>query len=154
MVVSGKDFALVQSTVWMFPQGIGRATAILTRRALYMFPQRAFYTTGTTRTKTTFTIGDRPPYVAIGELVANPGITADQLDQQLGEWARQIEGPIVLELAAVKRIRIFNGWLRRGVAFSEKETGYDMRPKAVRPTKQEMPAFIELLKDRPGVELK
>ncbi|HEY1816625.1 MAG TPA: hypothetical protein VGG74_29965 [Kofleriaceae bacterium] len=154
MVASGKDFALVQSTVWVFPQGIGRATAILTRRALYMFPQRAFTTTANTRVKTTFTIGDRPPYVAINELVAKPGITADQLDQQLGEWARQIEGPIVLELAAVKRIRIFNGWLRRGVAFSEKETGYDMRPKAVRPTKQEMPAFIELLKDRPGVELK
>jgi hypothetical protein len=154
MVVSGKDFAVVQSTVWMFPQGIGRATAILTRRALYMFPQRAFYTTGVTRTKTTFTIGDRPPGVAIGELVANPAMTPDQLDHQLGEWARQIQGPIVLELAAVKRIRIFNGWLRRGVAFSEKETGYDVRPKAVRPTKQEMPAFIELLRDRPGVELK
>lgn len=154
MVTSGKDYALVARTVWFFSSGIGRASAVLTQRALYLFPEHTFAAGATTRTKTDFTIGGRRPYDAISALVASPETSADALEQQLGEWACQVEGPIALQLAGVKRIRIFNGWFRRGVAFSEKESGYDLRPKSLRPTKQEMPAFIEMLKDRPGTELK
>lgn len=154
MVTSGKDYALVQRTVWIFASGIGRASGVLTRRALYLFPEHTFTSGVTTRTKTDFTIGGRRPYDAISAMVANPETTADSLDQQLAGWAKQVEGPIVEDLARVKRVRVFNGWLRRGVAFSEKDSGYDLKPKSVRPTKLEMPAFIEMLKDRPGTELK
>ena len=154
MVTSGKDFALVAQTRWFFSTGFGRASAALTRRALYLFPEHTFAAGATTRTKTDFTIGGGRPYDAIRALVANPATTGESLDPQLAEWARQVEGPIVVDLAAIKRIRIFRGWFRRSVVFSEKASGYDIRPKSLRPTPDELPAFVEMLKDRPGTELK
>jgi hypothetical protein len=154
MVTSGKDFALVARTTWFFSTGIGRASAALTPRALYLFPEHTFAAGATTRTKTDFTIGGRRPYDAISGLVATPATSADALDQQLGEWAKQVDGPIVQDLAEIKRIRIFQGWFRRSVVLTKKESGYDLKPMSLRPTKEELPAFVELLKDRPGTELK
>jgi hypothetical protein len=84
----------------------------------------------------------------------DPATSADALDQQLGEWAKQVDGPIVQDLAEIKRIRIFQGWFRRSVVLTKKESGYDLKPMSLRPTKEELPAFVELLKDRPGTELK
>ncbi len=44
------------------------------------------------------------------------------------------------------RIRIFAGWFRRSVVFTKKADGYDWKPEGIRPTKAELPAFIELLR--------
>lgn len=151
----GKDYALARKTTWWFSSGPGSGTAILTPSTLYIFPEKTLSGhTGTTRTNTLFTIGGRTPLQAIQELVSRPEVTLQQADAELQRWASEVQGPVRQDMAAVKRIRIFKGWLRRGVAFSEKESGYDVRPKSVRPAKDEIQSFIELLQGRPGVELK
>lgn len=153
-VVEGTDYAVARKTTWWFSTGPGPATGVLTRAALYLFPHRAIGGRGTTTIRTTYTIGGKPPLMAIQSLLVDPQTTPQSLDGQLGEWCAQVEGPIREDLSLVKRVRIFRGWLRRSVVFSEKESGYDLRPKSVRPTKQELPAFVAMLRDRPGVELK
>ena len=151
----GVDYALARKTTWWFSEGIGPGTAVLTRRALYVFPHRLLAgASATSRTKVVFTIGGRSPEDAIANLLTSPELTADALDQQLHAWATQTRGPIVEDLARVRRIRIFQGWFRRSVVLSEKESGYDARPKGVRPSKEELPAFVALLQGRPGLELK
>lgn len=154
-LVLGREYALARKTAWWFPAGPGRGTAVLTHRALYIFPERTLSgDNGFTRTRTIFTIGNRPPVQAIEMLVNHPAISAGQADAELERWATQVHGPVLQPMASVRRIRIFDGWLRRGVAFSEKASGYDVRPKAVHPAKVEMQAFIELLREHPGLEMK
>jgi len=99
------------------------------------------------------TIGERPPLQAIEALLADPQTTPEALDATLTRWCSEVDGPIREDMAAVRRIRLFTGWFRRGVAFSEKASGYDIRPKAVRPSKQELPGFVALLRGHPGLEM-
>lgn len=154
-VTLGVDYAAVRRTSWWFPAGMGKATAIMTRQTLYLFPVKLLSSTTTTsRTNLLFTIGGRPPEEAIAGLVADPATTPEVLEQELSRWAREVEGPIAVEMSQYKRIRIWTGFVRRSVAFSKKESGYDIKPEAVRPTKEEMPAFVSMLRDRPGVQIK
>ncbi|MCA9678011.1 MAG: hypothetical protein H6709_20685 [Kofleriaceae bacterium] len=154
-VTAGTDYAIARKTTWIFPgAGIGPATAVLTRRTLFLFPHRAFSGHGNVRSRTTFTIGGQSPVVAIEALLAAPDTTPDGLEAQLRRWAADVQGPVVEDLQAYLRVRVFTGWLRRSVAFSKKASGYDLRPESVRPTKLELPAFLTLLSDRPGVEIK
>lgn len=154
-LTAGKDYALARRTTWWFKTGPGRGTAVLTRNALYVFPEKTLSSTSaTSRTNTVFTIDGKPPVEAIEALIARPEVSPEAADAAFRKWASEVEVPVVQELATVRRIRIFTGWFRRSVVFSEKESGFDARPKAVRPSKDELQAFVDLLAGRPGLEMK
>jgi hypothetical protein len=153
-VEAGKDFALAKKTTWMFESGVGPATAVVTPTYLFIFPHRAISGRGMTTTRTTYDIGGMHPADAIMQLLADPSTTLDSMEEQLLKWGGDTGGPIVERLDDFKRFRIFTGFIRRNVLFSKKEKGYDIRPTGVRPAKDELQAWVDMLKDRPGVELK
>jgi hypothetical protein len=150
-VTAGTDYAFARKTTWIFPgAGVGPATAVLTPATLFLFPHRATNSDA----RTTFSLGGQHPGVAIEALIADPQTTPTTLEGQLLHWSRDVQGPIAENLAAIKRVRIFTGWLRRSVAFSKKSEGYDLRPASVRPSKDELPAWIAMLRGHPHLEMK
>lgn len=153
-VAPGRDFAVARKTAWLFDTGVGDATALMTRQHVFIFPHNALGGAGRTVSETTYTIGGRRPADAILELLANPATTPETLDQQMLQWSSQVVGPIVERMDDIKRVRVFTGFIRRSVVLSKKDKGYDLSPTSFRPKKDELPAFLELLKGRPGVEVK
>ncbi len=135
---AGTDYAIARSTLWVFaPTNIASVTAVLTRSALYLFPRDGV-----------------PGIAAIDAMLAAPEMNAQALDGQLAAWRENSRGAAMEPLAKYHRVRIFTGWLRRSVAFSTQDTGYDLRASSIKPSKLELPAFVELLRGHPRLELK
>lgn len=148
-LIPGQDYAVAGKCTFVFPEGVGNCTAVLTRAALYLFPHD---TLGETERK--YYIGGQHPGAAIAGLLADPATTPDRLEQQLAAWAAEGPGPQVKWLHDFKRVRIFTGFIRRSVVFSTKETGFEFGATGFKPSKAELPAFLEFFKDHPGLEVK
>ena len=153
-VEAGKDYAIAKKTTWVFETGVGDSTGILTRQYLFIFPHNAIGGAGRTVRETDYTIGGKRPSEAILALLADPATTPESLDDRLVEWSAQVKGPIVERMSAFPRVRIFQGFIRRSVVLSKKESGMDFGATSIRPKKDELPAFVEFFKDHPHLELK
>ncbi|MCC7508113.1 MAG: hypothetical protein IT464_01900 [Planctomycetes bacterium] len=153
-VQPGKDYAAARKTTWVFQSGVGDATALITRHSLFIFPHSAIGGTGRTVTETDYKIGGRKPVEAIMALLADSATTPEQLEEQMRKWSAQVSGPIVEHMSDFKRVRIFTGFIRRSVVLSKKEKGFEMGATSIRPSKEELPAFLEFFKDYPALEIK
>lgn len=149
-VAAGKDYAVARKVTWLFETGAGDATALVTRRHVFVFPHKTI----DAHSSSTFLIDGRPPAQAILELLADPATTPEILDGQMTRWASQTVGPIFENFETFKRIRIFTGFFRRSVVFSKKEKGFEFGALGFRPKKEEMQAFLDLLKDYPALEIR
>lgn len=150
-VTAGKDYAVARKTTWVFETGVGDSTGVLTRQYLFIFPHNAIGGAGRKVSESTYTIGGRKPAEAIFDLLANPETTPETLDDKLVEWCGQVTGPIMERMSAFPRVRIFTGFIRRSIALSKKEKGMDFGATSIRPSKDELPAFLEFFDTQPGV---
>lgn len=153
-VKAGPDYAIIAKATWFFESGIGDCTALFTRPFLFIFPHNAMAATSSKITDTEYSIGGRKPSVAIKELLADPATTPESMIETLQKWSTQISGPIMEPMEVFKRVRIFTGFIRRSVVVSKKDKGMDMGATGMRPTKEELPAFLEFFKEHPRVEIK
>lgn len=108
--------------------GVSRACVIITRAAMYMIPYVAITGSGVTITRTTVTIGGVPPAQWVASLLADPNMSAPQLDQVLAAQCAQIGGAVAKPLAAFRRIKIRSGFFGRGLRLSERAEGLWGKP--------------------------
>jgi hypothetical protein len=153
-VTSGKDFAFSpQLLVSLRGLGPTRGCAVVTRRALYIVPFVSISGGGTTIKRTTLTIGGKPPAQYVAGLLADPQMTPEQLDAELGRQCGEIEGAITFAMDGVKRIKIRAGWFGRAVRFSARADGLWGNPFTEnfgwRPAKPDVSAFSALFAGDP-----
>ncbi len=135
MLTVGADYALARKTTWIFAGGgVDFRTVVVTRTAVYAFP--------------------RAEAEALEALLAGPATIAKKLDAELVRRAEAVDIRVAEPLSSFRRILVYRGWFRRSVVLSKKAKGFDARPASIHPTKDEMPAFVELLRELPQVELK
>jgi hypothetical protein len=152
-VQAGRDYAVAAKTTWVFETGVANGTALITRGHLFIYPHSTMSASGA---ESPCSIDGRHPREAIMGLLGAPGTTAESLDAQMLKWCRQVKGPVAEPLATYKRVRVFQGFIRRSVVLSKKESGFEVGATGFRPSKAEIPAFIELFQSGigPVLELK
>jgi hypothetical protein len=161
-VVAGRDYAFIRKCTVIFDKGLGDGTTVFTPARLVSLPI-AFTTYSPDKkqgekdgpTTSDLKIDGKPPQDAVLELLENPETTPEILDTKLSEWATAKRGAMVRDMSEFPRMRIYTGFLRRGVALAETEKGLAIgKAISFRPRKDELPALLELFKDSPALEVK
>ena len=153
-VTSGKDFAF-SPQILMPLRGLGptRSCAVATRRALYIMPFVSVSGSGTTMKRTTLAIDGKPAAQYVAGLLADPKMTPEQLDAELGRQCGLTEGAIEFSMDVVQRIKIRTGWFGRAVRFSARPDGVWGNPFTenfgFRPGKSDVAAFSALFAGDP-----
>lgn len=141
-VASGIDYALAKKIAWAFPElGPGNGVAVVTAKNVYILPTKGI--------EEDFKIEGRHPLVVVQELLQASGTDLTSMNDALEKWTSGLKG-IIKPMSAVKRIKIKTGFFMRMVGFSEKDTGFDSgfgTALSIRPTKDEMQAFINFFKE-------
>lgn len=145
-VIAGKDYVFSPHLrTALKGAGPSRACAVITRRALYMIPYVSISGGGVTMTRTTITIDGLPPAGYIARMLADPQLTPDALDAELGRQCHEIRGAVAKPLAGFRRIKIRSGFFGRAVRLSERPDGLWGNPLTEnfgwRPAKEDLPAF-------------
>ncbi|MCF6228705.1 MAG: hypothetical protein L3J82_08625 [Planctomycetes bacterium] len=153
-VSAGHDYAIARKTTWTFESGIGKGTAVVTPKTLFIFPHLTIGGTSRTQSSTEFTIGGQHPMAAIEEMLSNPEATRESIEEILQKWSSEVEGPVVESLSVFKRVKIFTGWLRRSIVLSKKEKGFEFGATAIIPKKDELQNWIDIFKDFPNITIK
>ena len=144
-ITAGRDYVCSSEIRTVLPgAGPSRACVVVTRRALYLIPHVSISGGGVTITRTTVTIGGMPPAQWLANLLAEPNMTDEALDQALAAQCATISGAVAKPLDSFKRIKIRDGFFGRSVRMSQRAEGLWGNPLkenfAWRLTKQELSA--------------
>lgn len=121
---AGRDYAFSRRTTWLFPSGVGKASALFTRNLVVIVPIQTIGGAGRTVTETTFTTGGRPVDEALLDLLAGPDTTVDALEGFLRKVRDDLPRGLVFEsLAEFRRIKVRGGFFGRAVTMSKRERG-------------------------------
>lgn len=121
---AGQDYAFSRRTTWLFPTGVGKASALFTRNLVVIVPIETIGGAGRTVTTTTFTIGGQPVDQALARVLAAPDTTVDTLEAFLRKVRDDVpKGPVFESLADFKRIKVRGGFFGRAVTMSKRESG-------------------------------
>lgn len=143
-VEAGVDHVFANNVTWIFESGVGKAFVVITRRSLCVFPCRTVAGAGNTSTRTTTTIGGRPPNEAAQALLEDPTTTPESLDATLAQWCDELPDAILRPLDSYLRIKLRGGWFNRSLRMSQTASGFDSgfgTAVAFRPTKAEFATF-------------
>jgi hypothetical protein len=143
----GTDYAVARVITWVFPIGPAKGFALVTRSRLLMFPYRLIVG------RSTIAIGGRDALTVLDESIARGA----DLESAIDDWTMHLQGPLVKPLAVFRRIRIFSGFFRRSVVFSEKAEGFDRggpggTALGFRPTKPELAVFSQFFAGDPRLD--
>jgi len=153
-VIAGKDYAFSPHLRTVLKgAGVSSACALLTRRALYFIPYVSISGGGLTIVRTTVTIGGMTPGNYVARLLADPQMTPEALDADVGGHCAGITGGLARPLDRFRRIKIRNGFFGRSVRLSERPEGLWGNPLVDnfgwRPAKEEVPAFASFFAGDP-----
>jgi hypothetical protein len=150
MIVAGDQYAYAKSFSWVFEGGVGKAFAILTPNTLFLFPYDMTVHTGPNSGRTVMKIEGKDATEIIEAILKDDEMTSEILEEKLRGIDLLHEAAVYWPNESIKRFKIWTGWIRRGLAFSQREDGgggvIDGTLISIRPSKDEIKNWVTLLK--------
>jgi hypothetical protein len=150
MIVAGDQYAYAKSSTCVVDGGVGKAFAVLTPNTFVLFPYEMTVHTGPKSGRTVHKIQGKDPIEVIEALLKDDEMTSEILEEKLRGLEKLHEDVVYWPNHSIKRFKIWTGWIRRGLAFSQREDGMfgvvDGTLVSIRPSKDEIKNWVSLLK--------
>ncbi len=141
----GRDYAFHPKTTYVGRPGIGDGCLVCTRRYALMIPTRINEFIGSLRViKKRFAFGERPVAEALGEFLAAPDTTIDDLETFITHLAEAAEETVFVDIGLMQRLKVGTGLLTKGLYFNTKPAGLGGWIGFALKGKEHLPAFVDL----------
>lgn len=157
MIIAGDNYAYANKITVLCKNGCGTGLAVLTPEVLFLLASTVQKHTTEKRKNyletTTTTIGGKHPTEMIEGLLNDDDMTLEILHEKFRQFRTEIEDTIYWPNESIKRFKIWTGWFRRGLVFSQAEKGMggvlSGTMVSIRPSKEEIKHWAALLKGDP-----
>lgn len=149
----GRDFVMADNLTYVGPAGMGKGCLVGIHDRILLVPIEVTRVKGYIRYQsetTTLTLKGKNPAEMIRNFAAEDGVRSSDLSGLMDEIVSQVEGAVLHELSAIRRLKVKNSLFSRGIYLNKNDsnvgwTGYPLK-------KQDAVAFEEFYRGHPAAQ--
>jgi hypothetical protein len=122
-VEAGRDYVFAPNMTYHGNAGIGDGCLLGTMKSLLMIPLKTMSGAGRKIVTSTYTLGGKSPAETILNLLSEPSLNAEGLEEVMKELVGKLQGSVLADLTTIGRVKVKAGMFSRGIYYNEKASG-------------------------------